>query len=138
MGLQTIPDPNVPLATERWNAGAFGYGQTDMTSNGREGCSATATVNVPVGTVPAAKTFFLTDVQLSTVATVEIDCIIAYILGGITVPLFRAAITSTSPCTAVGIESQPDAPAGAALVLILPLITPGPAVVDFTIGGFSQ
>ena len=73
------------------------------------------TTTVPLFAVPASKTFFETDLNLSTIASVEVDC---QVQAG-SVPIDREVTSSTSPINVVH-ETQPFAPGGTIVALVLP------------------
>jgi hypothetical protein len=121
-----------PLVS-RSTAGALAPGQTLISCSGRISTSASATVTVPLFTVPANKTWFETDLNLSTIASVELDCQVS---AG-SVPIDREATSSTSPINIVH-ETQPFAPGGTMVSLLLPQTSGGAVNLDFMVAGYFQ
>jgi hypothetical protein len=128
-GSQYSVSPLVAKST----AGSLGFGQTLVSACGRIATSATLPVTVPLFTVPTNKTFFLTDMVLSTIAAVEID---TQITAG-AVPIDRAVTSSTSPICVIH-ETQPLATGTLVVALVLAATTAGTVNVDFFVAGYFQ
>ncbi len=116
----------------RSTAGALAPGQTLISAAGRITTSASVTVTVPLFTVPAGKTWFETDFNLSTIGAVEIDC---QVQSG-TIAIDREVTSSTSPINALH-ETQPFATGNQVVSMVLP-VTAGAPNVDFFIAGYFQ
>ena len=117
----------------RSTAGALAPGQTLISCSGRIATATGATTTVPLFTVPAGKTFFETDLNLSTIASVELD---TQVQAG-SIPIDREATSSTSPINVVH-ETQPFAPGGTVVSLVLPATSGGSVNLDFMIAGYFQ
>jgi hypothetical protein len=117
----------------RSTAGALSPGQTLVSFCGRMVTLTGGVQTVPLFTVPANKTFFSTDLCASTASSVELD--VQLQAGGITID--RVDVTGTSPVTASH-ETQPFAPGGSAVQVVLPQTSGGAQNVDFFIAGYLQ
>jgi hypothetical protein len=119
--------------TAKSTAGSLAPGQTLISCSGRIATATGATITVPLFTVPASKTWFETDLNLSTIASVEVDC---QVQAG-TIPIDREVTSSTSPINVVH-ETQPLAPGGTVVSLVLPATSGGSVNIDFMVSGYFQ
>ena len=123
---------NINPLVGRSTAGAMAPGQSLISAAGREATSNSVAITFPLFTVPAGKTFFLTDFQISTIGTVEVD---TQVQAG-SIPIARAATSSTSPIGVI-FETQPIAPGGVVVSIVLP-VTASSFNVDFYVAGYFQ
>jgi len=128
-GSQIQVNPQVQKST----AGNLGPGQTLISCCGRVASSSSGTVTVPLFTVPAGKTWFETDFDLSTISTNEIDVQVQ--AGGI--PIDRAAVSNTSPINTTR-ETQPLAPGGTQVALVIGQTSTNAQNLDFYVAGYLQ
>lgn len=117
-------------SVQRISAGAIAPGQTLKTISGQVSINAGATVTI--NTVTTGKTFYITDISISTDNTVPTDVNIR--AGGLTI--FRAFVQNTAPIDALGIESQPNGTSGQVVDMVLP--TAVGKNVNYFISGFEQ
>lgn len=117
----------------RSTAGALAPGQTLISCSGRIATATGAVTTVPLFTVPVQKCWFETDLNLSTIAAVEVDC---QVEAG-TIAIDREVTSSTSPINAVH-ETQPFAPGGTVVSLVLPATGAGTVNIDFMVAGYFQ
>jgi hypothetical protein len=117
----------------RSTAGALAPGQTLISACGRIATATGAITTVPLFTVPATKTWFETDFNLSTIASVEVDCQLQS--GAISID--REVTSSTSPINAMH-ETQPFATGSLVVSLVLPATSGGSINVDFFVAGYFQ
>lgn len=117
----------------RSTAGALATGQTLISACGRITTATGAATTVPLFTVPANKTWFETDFNLSTIGAVEVD---VQVQSG-AVPIDREVTSSTSPINALH-ETQPFATGGLVVAIVLPATGAGAINVDFFVAGYFQ
>jgi len=125
---------NWPLYTQRFSAGAGALGQALKTYAGKQALSAVGVTSIPLETVTAGKTFFITDIYISHDSALVLDAQITAagtrIFGG-------PCKGDTAPIQMPGMETQPSASSGQAVALVLP-IAAGPPNVYFYIAGYEQ
>jgi hypothetical protein len=118
----------------RVTSGPPAAGQTIRKYNGKQATSTSAATPVALYTVTAGKTFYITDIFLSTdQAGTPLDVAIQAAGGNI----FNAGVSTTSQVQLAGIDSQPSAAASQAVTLLLPITTAVQNVWYF-IAGFEQ
>jgi hypothetical protein len=127
----TIPGP---ATVQRTNSGFVAPGQTAKTFVGQQATSTTVTTTVNLYTVTAGKTYIITDIALFSDTTAVIDCQIQ--AAGTTI--FRGFTRDIAPLQMPGIETQPNATAGQAVTLLLPITGSGIVHVNFFISGVEQ
>lgn len=118
---------------QRSTAGALAPGQTLISASGRIATSQSAAVTVPLFTVPTGKTWFETDFNLSTIASVELD---TQLQSG-SIAIDREATSSTSPINVVH-ETQPFATGGQVVSMLLPQTSSASVNLDFMVAGYFQ
>ncbi len=116
----------------RQSAGALAPGQTLFSCAGRLSNATGSATTFPVVTVPSNMVLYITDFSASTVGTNEVD---VQLQSG-TIPVARASVFSTSPCSEL-FETQPMVIGGNTLQVVLGNSTSA-QVVDFYVGGYMQ
>jgi hypothetical protein len=122
--------------TQRVSAGFMAIGQVAKQFTGKVALSASATTTVPLYTVTAGKTFYITDMSFisdSPAGTAIVD--VAVLQAAVTI--FRGAVHQLSPIEMPGMETQPNAPAGSAVSLSV-LQAAGPPNLWYFVSGFEQ
>lgn len=118
----------------RQNAGFTAPGQSIKNYTGSFPTSATVVTTVPLETVTAGKTYVITDIYISANNATPFEIRIQ--ANG--VDIFRGWLKGdTAPISLAGLESQPNASAGQAVTILLPIVSTAPQV-SFFIGGFEQ
>lgn len=117
--------------TLRVSAGAAGVGQTLKNYNGFQ--SIVAGASVPLETVAAGKTFYLTDVYISGNTSTQFQVTIT--ANGVSI-FSGYCKGDTGAIQMAGMETQPSCPAGAAVVLVLG--TAAATTASYMITGFEQ
>jgi hypothetical protein len=120
-------------AVQRVSAGFMAPGQTAKTYTGKQVSSTTVATSVALETVTAGKTYYITDIYLTTDATIIQDVKIR--AAGVTI--FNAGVQSNGPVDMAGMETQPYGTTGQLVDLYLPITA---AVQNFWyfISGFEQ
>lgn len=128
---------SVPVtgATAKSTAGAGAPDQTlkQFSSSGGVGIGTGATVALYTPT--AGKTFFATDIIITGNAATA-GQVLCQLKSGTTVIWEGYMKTDTQPLEIPGLETQPQAPGGAALTLVIGTLSGGTAA--YFIGGFEQ
>ncbi len=104
---------------QRVNAGFMAQGQTAKQYVGKQATSTSATTTVNLETVTAGKTFYLTDILITSDQSTLLDVRIQ----AAGTDIFRCACRDIAPVDMTGIETQPFATSGQALTLVLPQTT---------------
>lgn len=112
----------------RTSAGPPAPGQVAKNYTGTVTLGAAA-ITVPLETVTTGRTYYITDMILTTTSA----AILAQLTAA-TIPLFQAHINSTKGIEAQGIETQPTATTGQAVALVFPA---GTGVVAYSIYGIE-
>lgn len=122
--------------TLRASAGGAAIGQTLQQFTGNPTLSTTVTTTVSLFTVPAGKTFYITDVYIgSNVGFV----FLAQIQAAGTPIFFSYCKGDTGPVEMPGIETQPQAASGTAVQLVMSAVTGATSPVGaYYIAGFLQ
>ena len=128
---------SIPVSgsTAKSTAGAGAPDQTLKTFSSSGGVSIASGANVALYTVTAGKTFYATDIIITGNAGTA---------GQVLCQLKQAGVviwegymkTDTQPLEIPGLETQPSAPGGAALTLVIGTLAGGTAA--YYIGGFEQ
>lgn len=122
--------------TLRASAGGAAIGQTLQQFTGNPALSTTLTTTVSLFTVPAGKTFYVTDIYVSSNSSIAF---LAQIQAAGTAIFFGYCKGDTGPIELPGIETQPQAAAGQAVTLVLGAVTGGSSPVgSYYISGFVQ
>lgn len=110
-----------PLAgsTFRMSAGGPAPGQAIKFYNGKVATSTSVVTTIALETVPAGKTFYITDLYMTNDQATLIDVQVQS--GGINI--FRAACRDIAPIQMAGIESQPSCPSASQVNIVLPITT---------------
>ncbi|GAC1375201.1 MAG: hypothetical protein NVSMB4_03200 [Acidimicrobiales bacterium] len=120
--------------TLRVNAGGAGAGQTLKSYTGTQALSTTASTTITLETVTAGKTFFITDIMVTSntgsVFTVTINA-------GSTAIYNSFCKGDTGPISNVGIETQPSAGSGTVVNLVLGLAATA-TTCAYVVNGYEQ
>lgn len=112
-----ISDSGGSPATVRQTAGPPSSGQTQKNYAGSASINTGATVTLE--TVTPGKTYYITDILMTTDSATPFD---VQIKAGATV-IFEALLSSTSPVGFAGIETQPNAASGVIVTLVAATVT---------------
>lgn len=122
--------------TLRASAGGAAIGQTLQQFTGNPALSTSAATTVALFTVPAGKTFYITDVGVWGNAATATQFLVQIQAAGSPI-LFAYCKTDTSPVEFQGIETQPQASAGQAVQLVLGIVASA-TTAAYYIAGFVQ
>jgi hypothetical protein len=123
---------------DRTNAGFMAPGQTAKQYVGLTTTSASTTVTVALETVTAGKTFYITDILVTTDSAVGTGGIVDVSILAAAAAIFRTGVHSLVPADFAGIETQPFATAGQAVALSILPTTGQTQKVWYNIYGFEQ
>ncbi len=122
-----VDNNGLPVTSLKVSAGGPGAGQAAKNYSGTVTLSgSTQTINLE--TVTAGKTYFITDIVVTSTNSSAI--LIGITAGGVTV--FQAHANATKGVEALGIETQPYAAAGQVVAIVVPA---GSGVVAYNILG---
>lgn len=127
--------PTVPTqgSVQRVTAGLAAPGQSVKSFVGKQASSTIAVTSVALETVTPGKTFIITDIMIGTDSNTAQDVMIT--AAGIVI--FRAHCSTTASIQMAGMETQPNATTGQAVVLLLPQ-TVAVQQFSFSIFGIEQ
>lgn len=128
------PEAYGTVSVQKVNAGFLAPGQTAKSAQGTQATSTTLTTSVPLWTVTAGKTLYITDIAIYSDNAVQI----AVQIRAATVPIFRARVRDLAPIQLPGIETQYFGTTGQAIDLLLPITAGGVQNIDYDIQGFEQ
>ncbi len=126
------------VGVQKVNAGFMAAGQTAKQYVGKVATSTTVAVTVPLETVTVGKSFYITDILITTDAASGAATTVDARIQAAGVDIFRAGLHNLSPVDMPGIETQPFASSGQAVTLLLPATAGGVVNVWFDIYGFEQ
>ena len=132
-GLPPVAPIGGALGVQKVTAGFLAQGQTAQKVSGAQATSTTVTTTVPLWTVTAGKTAYLTDISLYS----DSAALLAIQLRAATVPLQRFTARDLAPVQLPGIETPTFGTSGQALDLLLP-ITAAIVNVYYNVQGFEQ
>lgn len=136
-GQDTAGTPTRLGSVLKFNAGFLAPGQTAKQFVGKQATSTTVATTVPLATVTAGKTLYVTDILIATDAASGAATTVDVRLQAAGVDIFRSGVHNLTPISSPGIETQPFATAGQAVTLLLPITNPL-VNVWFNIYGFEQ
>ena len=119
-------------STIRSNAGGPAAGQSNKTFTGTS-VTLTSGATIALETVAAGKTLYITDIYVGSNSATQFSVLIQQ--AGVTI-FSGMCKGDTGPLQMPGIETQPSAPAGAAVTLVLG--TAAATVASFFISGIEQ
>ena len=128
----------IPLGSVlKVNAGFLAAGQTAKQYVGKQATSTTVATTVTLETVTAGKSYYITDILISSDAASGAATTVDTRLQAAGVDIFRGGVHNLAPLTTAGVETQPFATAGQSVTLLLPITNP---IVNvwFNIYGFEQ
>jgi hypothetical protein len=128
----------VRLSVLKVNAGFMAPGQSAKQFVGKQATSTTAPVTVPLSTVTTGKTFYITDLLITTDSAQGASTTVDVRIQGAGTDVFRSGCHNLAPIDMTGIETQPWATSGQAVTLLLPQTSAGVVNVWFNIWGFEQ
>jgi hypothetical protein len=108
---------------QRTTAGAMAQGQTAQVMVGKIATQTGAPTTTALFTVPAGQTLYVTDIIITSDAASGAATTIDVRIQSAAVDIFRQGMHNLAPVDACGIETQPQAAAGAAVTLVLPQTT---------------
>lgn len=114
------------------SAGFMAPGQSAKNTAGNLSVNAVS-ATVPINTVTAGKTFYITDMSLTSDSTTAIDVQIQ--AGGVVI--FETHVINTAPCVAMGMETQPFATSGQAVRIFVSNSSTGKSL-NYYVAGFEQ
>lgn len=130
-------DPNTGLPpsqnVQRTNAGFMASGQTAKQYVGKVATSTTVTTTVTLETVTTGKTFYITDVLITSDQNTLLDVRVQ----AAGTDIFRCACRDIAPIDMTGIETQPYAGSGQIVTILLP-VTGSIQNIWFNVFGFEQ
>jgi hypothetical protein len=127
-------DSGNSIPTLRASAGAAAYGQTLYQPTGNPTLSTTAATTVALFTVPAGQTFYLTDLYVGSSSASPFLVTVA--ANG--TPIFYGYCKGdTGPIDLAGLETQPQAPGGSQVSIVLGQVAAA-TTGAYYLGGFSQ
>src|SRR5579859_2998060 len=121
--------------TAKSTAGSAAPDQTLQTFSSSGGVSVNTGATVALFTVPAGKTFFMTDIVVMGNAATATQFLVQ-VKQGTTVIFEGFCKTDTAPVEAPGLETQPSAPSGTAVSLVLG--TGASTTATYFISGYVQ
>lgn len=132
-----MPNYNGPTSVQPVSAGFAAPWQTAKTYTGKFSTSTTVATTVPLETVTAGKTFYITDIICSSDAPSGGSTTIDFRVQTAGVDIFRQGLHNLSPITAPGLETQPNGASGQNVTVLLP-ITAAVQNVWFFVAGYEQ
>ena len=119
------------------SAGFAAPWQTPKIYTGKQTTSTTVATTVTLETVTTGKTFYITDMVISSDAPSGGSTTVDVRVQTNGVDIFRQGVHNLSPITVPGLETQPNAASGQTVVILLP-ITTSVQNVWFFVAGFEQ
>jgi hypothetical protein len=110
-----VDNNGMPVTSLKVSAGGPAAGQAAKNYSGVATLSG-STQTITLETVTTGKTYFITDIAITTTASAAI--LVQITAGG--VPIFQTHINATKGIEALGIETQPYAAAGIVVALVIP------------------
>ena len=123
--------------TSKSTAGPPAAGQTAKTYNGKQALSVGGTTTITLETVTTGKTFYITDIFISTDVASGTQ-ILDTRLQSAGLDIFRAGIHNLSPVEMPGIDTQPSAASTQVVTMLLPTLASGSGSVYYFIAGYEQ
>ena len=117
---------------QRVTAGFAAVGQTIKQASGNLSVNAVS-ATAPINTVTAGKTYYITDMSFTTDSATAIDVQVQ----AAGVVIFEAHVTNTSPCLAIGFETQPFATTAQAVRIFVSNNSTGKSL-NYYVSGFEQ
>jgi hypothetical protein len=134
-----MPDGVTPIATvQRYSAGFMSTGQSAKQYVGKQATSATLTTTVTLETVTTGKTFYISDIFVSTDGIKGATTAIDFRLQAAGTDIFRSNVHDLSAIEMAGIETQPFATSGQVVTISIPPTSGGVENVWYNVYGWEQ
>jgi hypothetical protein len=133
-----MPDGVTPIATvQRYSAGFMSTGQSAKQYVGLVTTSASVTTTVTLETVTTGKTFYISDILITSDAATGTSTTVDVRIQAAGTDIFRAGVHNLSPIDMTGIETQPFATSTQIVTLLLPIVAATPKIW-YVIYGWEQ